>query len=215
VKRSSTTCCLKAIILECLDTFETGLRFPLHRYGDLRNYLQLNHLSIGVGKRTRWAINCAESISFVHTHGILHCDISARNFLVADDESLKLCDFAGSTIGNEQALVSEETRYRKYHDTEITTHTIQTELFATGSLIYEIMTGRRPYDEVMEDESVERLYRQENYPPLETVCYAAIIDRCWHGQFQSAKQVKELLENQANKGGEAGGGSLFATNTSS
>jgi serine/threonine protein kinase len=187
------------LILECLHTFETGLRFPLHRYGDLRTYLQLNHLNIGVGKRTRWTINATESIGFVHAHGILHCDISARNFLVADDESLKLCDFAGSTIGNKEALVSEETRYRQYHDTDITTHTIQTELFATGSLIYEIMTGKRPYDEVTEDEIVKRLYRQENYPPLETVRHAAIIGRCWHRQFQSAEQVKERLEKQVNK----------------
>jgi serine/threonine protein kinase len=51
--------------------------------------------------RETWIQNAVSAVAFIHQHSVIHGDISARNFLVADYLSLKLCYFAGSGIGNE------------------------------------------------------------------------------------------------------------------
>lgn len=39
--------------------------------------------------------------------------MSARNFLVTDDQTIVLCDFSGSIIGDKKNLVRPEARYEK------------------------------------------------------------------------------------------------------
>ncbi|PGG99166.1 hypothetical protein AJ79_08658 [Helicocarpus griseus UAMH5409] len=95
-------------ILDCLDTEEKGLRFPYYRLGNLRDYLRHNDVDNHV--RDRWIGNAIDAVAFIHTYGVTHADISPRNFLVADALSIKLCDFAGSAIGDLRPLV-EEDRY--------------------------------------------------------------------------------------------------------
>lgn len=97
-------------ILDCLDITERGLHFPYHRLGNLRTYLRDNKVSQHI--RRKWIKNAIDAVTFIHSHGVVHADISARNFLVADDLSIKLCDFAGLAIGDGEAYVEEEDRYR-------------------------------------------------------------------------------------------------------
>lgn len=54
--------------------------------------------------RDRWGRNTIDAIAHIHTHGVIHADINARDFLVAVDLSIKLCDFAGLAIGGLESL---------------------------------------------------------------------------------------------------------------
>lgn len=99
-----------AYILDCLYMERIGLRFPYYQLGNLREYLQHNQIDNHI--RDRWIGNAINAVTFIHTHGVIHADISPRNFLVADDLSIQLCDFAGSAIGDLRPLVEEEDRYR-------------------------------------------------------------------------------------------------------
>ncbi len=59
-------------------------------------------------RREQWIRAAVESIAFIHSSNVLHCDVSGRNFLVTDDLSLKLCDYAGSILSGHSPLVSQE-----------------------------------------------------------------------------------------------------------
>ncbi|KAL4934734.1 kinase-like domain-containing protein [Aspergillus oleicola] len=126
-------------ILDCLETKEKSLYFPFCRLGNLRDYLQHNEIDNNI--RDRWVRNAIDSIAVIHAYGVIHADISPRNFLVADDLSIKLCDFAGSAIGDLPPLVEEEDRYRI---SPLSPRNFKTDLFALGCLVYEISTGIRP-----------------------------------------------------------------------
>ncbi|KAE8394739.1 kinase-like domain-containing protein [Aspergillus alliaceus] len=140
-------------ILECLDITETGLRFPYMQNGHLRDYIRKNFSHIDSQTKDTWRRNTIY--------------ISARNFLVADNLSIKLCDFAGSGIDDMPSI------------------TFQTDLFALGCLIFEILVGSRPYEEIS-DEDWETI--AENYD-------RGIFPQCWTSQYTESRQLLLNIEN--------------------
>lgn len=83
-------------ILDCLAITDRGLHFSYHQLGNLRDYMRDKEIPDHI--RDQWIKNAIDAIAFIHTRGVIHADISPRNFLVAEDLSIKLCDFAGSVI---------------------------------------------------------------------------------------------------------------------
>ncbi|EAS34712.3 TKL protein kinase [Coccidioides immitis RS] len=185
-------------ILDCLETKEKSLHFPFCRLGNLRDYLQHNGIDNNI--RDQWVRNAIDSIAVIHAYGVIHADISPRNFLVADDLSIKLCDFAGSAIGDLQPLVEEEDRYRI---SPLSPRNFKTYLFALGCLIYEISTGIRPYHEI-DTEEIEKLYKAHIFPKLDGLKYQNIIYKCWTSQYEGVDELQGDYSHctyQANDGG--------------
>ena len=67
------------------------------------------------------------------------------------------------------------------------------DLFALGSTIYEIMTGRQPYEDIP-DKEVETLYRQQIFPTVETVPCGQVIKGCWPCEFKSTDEIMALIK---------------------
>ncbi|KAF9883542.1 hypothetical protein FE257_003375 [Aspergillus nanangensis] len=172
-------------ILECLDVGDKSLRFPYYRLGNLRDYLKHNGIDNHI--RDQWIGNAIDAVNWIHTYGVIHADISPRNFLVADDLSIKLCDFAGSAIRDLRPLVEEEDRYRI---SPWTPRTSETDLFALGCLIYEISTGSRPYEEIEDTEEVAKLYNAQRFPNIEGLKYQSIIYKCWTSQYTNVDLLR-------------------------
>jgi serine/threonine protein kinase len=71
--------------------------------------------------------------------------------------------------------------------------TIQTDLFALGSTLYEIMTSELPYRE-LEDGEVEERFRQGIFPRVDYVVGGDIMMRCWEGRVNCADEVCKALQ---------------------
>lgn len=189
-------------ILDCIAITEHGLHFPYLQHGNLRHYLQGHNPGISTETRHRWIAMAARSITLIHSHGIVHADISARNFLVADDLSLKLCDFSGSAIGDQASLVAEEDRYCGSPDSP---RSPLTDIFALGCLIFEIMTGLPPYHEVDDDDykEIQHLFASGQFPPLDDLPYRSVVIKCWTFQYSSADEVLcEITQLMGEKTGK-------------
>ncbi|EEP81112.1 predicted protein [Uncinocarpus reesii 1704] len=199
-------------ILDCLETKEKSLHFPFYRLGNLREYIQHNEI-IDSHIRDQWVENAIDAIALIHAHDVTHADISPRNFLVADDLSIKLCDFAGSAMGDLQPLVEEEDRYRM---APLSPRNFKTDLFALGCLIYEISTGSRPYDKIDDTEEVEKLYKARMFPKLDDVKYRNIIYKCWTCQYEGVETLWSDYRHctyQADAGGELAAQWKYAPST--
>lgn len=146
-------------------------------------------------RRLQFAADAAESLSILHSVQIIHGDINSWNFLLTDDFRLCIIDFSGSTIDGEAGSGFEGFRYclpRSFHDPS----TVRTDLFALGSLLYEIMTGETPYQSC-EDQEVEEYFRKGIFPPTKDVpLLGSIMLGCWRGAYESAEAVYQDIRKQ-------------------
>ncbi|KAF2462708.1 uncharacterized protein BDR25DRAFT_155280, partial [Lindgomyces ingoldianus] len=172
---------LRAGILAPLEISSAGLVFPFFKNGDLRAYLQKTWGEVRQDQLMLWAEEAVERISFTQSMGVYQCDISTRNFLVGDDLSLVLNDFSGSRVGDKAELVGPETSYAKaLQDDQYGTlqGCIEGEVFSIGSLLYEILTGQKPYSN-LSDSEITHLFQQGSFPTTSTLALGTIIQDCW------------------------------------
>jgi len=101
-------------------------------------------------KALRWSIQTAEALAYIHTKNVLQGDIGCHNLLLDNDDNVKLCDFAGSSIDGSKPYVGYCKGFRRPTE-DPDKISIGDELFALGSTIYEIWTTRRPYQEEVDD----------------------------------------------------------------
>ncbi|KAF1962841.1 hypothetical protein CC80DRAFT_541989 [Byssothecium circinans] len=116
-------------ILPCLQITDDGLVFPYLKNSNLRHFLKNSDSPITQPQRLDWVKSALISIDFIHSKGVLQADISTRNFLVADDLSIVLCDFSGSTIHQKKNMVRPETRYEKVEGTQPLAISVATAVF--------------------------------------------------------------------------------------
>ncbi|OAL56831.1 kinase-like protein [Pyrenochaeta sp. DS3sAY3a] len=171
---------------------EHGLIFRFESNGDLRRYLsEMDFDTIPVLQLEKWVEQAAESVAFIHSRGVLHCDLQPSNFLVDDKHNLRLCDFAGSLFGKLDGKAMESTRFFLPRD-PLSIPNAKSDLFALGSVMYHIMTGCEPYSQLSEEEVSARFTRNE-FPDVDKFRCGRTISGCWTGRISSAQEVVASL----------------------
>jgi serine/threonine protein kinase len=160
--------------------------------GTLRNYLEINGKLISTEQRLSWAIDISEALHSLHLSGVVHADLKPENILLDENSKVYLMDFSGSCIDGEQGTAWESVRFfmPRGQDAE---STIQTDLFALGSTLYEIMTGEQPFCDLA-DEVVEKRFRQRIFPRVDEIVGGDIMRRCWEGRINSVDEVCRALQ---------------------
>jgi len=99
--------------------------------------------------------------------------------LLGNDDNLKIADFAGSLVTNcaYPASVDYEGGSNMSGEVELS---VRTDVFALGSAIYEMMTGKLPYKGTSYTE-IQKLFRQGRFPQnFEAVpILQPIVEGCW------------------------------------
>lgn len=168
-----------------------------HPRGTLRQLIESN-ADIFLFK---WVEQIVEGLDYLHGKGIIHCDTSTSNVLTTDNSDAVLCDFAGSLIDGQRLSGSfYGQRCLRRHDYSFD-FVVKDDLFALGSVIYEMSTRKRPYDG-KNDEEVRQLYKEGKLPDVLGIELGNIINKCWHADYESAAEVlvdirKVLLKIQS------------------
>jgi serine/threonine protein kinase len=162
----------------------SGLLLEYHQRGCLRGVLQ----SGAKVPFIKWAKQIAEAVDYMHRKGIVHCDLNARNILITDESDAVLADFGNCSIDGQQELgicydVScsrpgqDESHYASIDD-----------IFALGSIIYELCTGIEPYNEKTEEE-IAQLYKKGEFLNTSHLEMENIINKCWQAKYEDAAEV--------------------------
>jgi serine/threonine protein kinase len=173
-------------LLQYHGTFESGIRLEYASKNGLRHYMQ-NH-KINNKQRLQWAQQITSALAFVHSMDVVHADLTCGNISLDDRLHAKLLDFSGSSLDGSKPFVVVTASHKYPGDDLIST---QGDLFALGSTLYEILTGKPPYYELrLKEMEITNLYQQSKFP--ETRCLGPmgdIITGCWQGRFESANDV--------------------------
>jgi serine/threonine protein kinase len=189
----------RLVQLKHWDPVDHTLTLEYMPHGNLREYVKKYGQKISPFQRQQWVMEATEGVELLHSHGVIQGDVGPHNFLLDVDLSLKICDFGGSSLDGSRATVAPGVRYRlpSLVERHIQPATIKEDLFALGSTIYFITTGHEPYNELTDEDQVEKLYEDGVFPELGGVPFAEIIALCWRQEAESAKVVIELVRRSS------------------
>ena len=162
------------------------LQYPLRkRLWDLRDASMLPPTQDVL----RWAAQIAQGLQHAHSRGVLQVDIGPHNVLLDWNEDVKLSDFAGSSIHGSEPLVllSAHSEHPGMPSTE---PSLQSEMFALGSMIYEIETTRQPYYDKLDSE-IERLFGAQQFPDTSALVLGQVIAKCWKAEYKNVDEARE------------------------
>lgn len=139
--------------------------------------------------RRTWPIQAAEALRFIHSKKVIHSDFGSHNFLIQKDGSLVLADFGGSRIDDTPAVVSYSTRYARPDYNDDVSREID-DIFALGTLLYEISVGHALYAEQPSRE-VRKLLHMHKFPALDSVppSVQRAIEKCWSNGYLSGEEI--------------------------
>lgn len=97
-------------------------------------------------------IQVAEALDYAHKHGVVHRDIKPSNIIMQDDGQIKLTDFGIARIEDPDATRNTQMGqimgtpcYMSPEQTEGKPLDGRSDLFSLGVILYEIVTGTKPF----------------------------------------------------------------------
>ncbi|MGK4001699.1 serine/threonine-protein kinase [Sorangium sp. So ce1036] len=117
------------------------------------------------------ALQALSALSLAHSAGIVHRDIKLENLFLCDDGTLKVLDFgvakllhAGASLTAPDALIGTP---RTMSPEQCAAQPIdpRADIYAMGLVLYEIVAGRGPFDELRGQRDALRFAHCEREPP--------------------------------------------------
>ena len=128
---------LDYIVMELIEGIT--LKQYLERKGNL-NWRETLHFSIQIAK----------ALEHAHSRGIVHRDIKPHNIMILKDGSIKVADFGIARIGSAQNTLTREAlgsvHYISPEQAKGARVDNRSDLYSLGVVMYEMLTGRTPYD---------------------------------------------------------------------
>ncbi|MBI3893392.1 MAG: serine/threonine protein kinase, partial [Candidatus Wallbacteria bacterium] len=96
------------------------------------------------------AITLADALAEIHRQGIIHRDLKPENVLMENRERPLLTDFgisksAGSAVQTREGIIFGTPGYVSPEQLEHEKACMASDQFSLGVIVYEVLTGRRPY----------------------------------------------------------------------
>ena len=145
-----------------IDTVE-GVTFIAMEYVAGKTLAELiGRKGLGVACALRYAVPVAGALAAAHAAGIVHRDIKPGNVMVGENDLVKILDFGLAKLSEPMALgdfdptqtirprteegaIVGTVAYMSPEQVEAKPVDARSDIFSFGSMLYEMLTGRRPF----------------------------------------------------------------------
>ncbi|MGB6430687.1 MAG: protein kinase [Candidatus Acidiferrales bacterium] len=154
------------------------------------------------------------ALEFAHQRWVVHRDIKPANLMLTQDDQLKITDFGTAKIlqmgATQTATVIGTPSYMSPE--QIKGHPVdgRSDIFALGVILYELVTGQKPFPGDNVTTVIYRIVNEEPIPPRQLDAsihpgLAAVIMRALAKdpaeRFQSCREMSQALQNYHQVGG--------------
>ncbi|OAR01738.1 hypothetical protein LLEC1_04218 [Akanthomyces lecanii] len=152
-----------------------------------------NTADIWIRNREAWIKDMAEGLSYIHQNNIIHGDFGCENMVVVGTR-IKIIDFEGCGMDG-----AESTAAYKWYNRRGLSVDVQSDIFAYGCAMYQILTGKPTFSELVEDvdrdKVARRLWAEGRFPDVEGLRADSVMLGCWSGKFRSMGEVIAALDS--------------------
>ena len=126
------------------------------------------------------ALAASAALEFAHSKGVLHRDIKPENLLFSSDEVLKVTDFGiAKVVGGSQTLATRAGEvlgtpaYMAPEQIQAKELSPATDVYATGTMLYELLAGRLPFPD--EGDALAVIFRHVYEQPTPLAQVAPVV----------------------------------------
>uniref|UniRef100_A0A673WHF0 Serine/threonine-protein kinase PLK4 n=1 Tax=Salmo trutta TaxID=8032 RepID=A0A673WHF0_SALTR len=141
-------------ILELYNYFEDSnyvyLVLEMCHNGEMSRYLKDRKMPFSEGEARHFMHQIVKGMLYLHTHGIMHRDLTLSNLLLSGNMNLKIADFGLATklkLPSEKHFTMCGTP--NYISPEVATHSahgLESDVWSLGCMFYAFLMGRPPFD---------------------------------------------------------------------
>ncbi|XP_047466874.1 serine/threonine-protein kinase PLK4 [Mugil cephalus] len=141
-------------ILELYNYFEDSnyvyLVLEMCHNGEMSRYLKEQKMTFSEDEARHFMHQIVKGMLYLHTHGILHRDLTLSNLLLTSNMNIKIADFGLATqlkLPNEKHFTMCGTP--NYISPEVATrsaHGLESDVWSLGCMFYAFLMGRPPFD---------------------------------------------------------------------
>ena len=183
-------------ILRYYGTYESGIRLEYACNHSVWSFLNKRGEKIDMTQRLRWAGQVASALAYAHSKRVIHGDLTWGNILLDADLRARLSDFGGSSLDGSPLIVAVAESHMYPGPGPITS--IQGDIFALGSTIYEFMTGVSPFDD-LEDEEIELRYSKGVFPDTTGLgLIGDVVKQCWTQKYCDCQDIIEDIRGRSS-----------------
>ncbi|XP_012940438.1 serine/threonine-protein kinase PLK4 isoform X2 [Aplysia californica] len=160
-------------VLELYNFFEDAnyvyLVIEICHNGELQRYLRSRAEPLSEEEARRLMRQTVEGILYLHSHGILHRDLTLSNLLLTRDMNVKIADFGLAT----QLQGPDEKHFTmcgtpNYISPEIamrSAHGLEADVWSLGCMLYTFLVGKPPFDTDAVKSTLNRVILAEYHLP--------------------------------------------------
>ncbi|KAG1737455.1 kinase-like domain-containing protein [Suillus lakei] len=184
---------------------------PWIHNGTLDTYLQYNFPGLIVKSKLRILWQVAAAISYLHSKGIVHGDLTANNILIDSNHNAQVADHGILTMCPESPNTSYLRSNVRWAAPELfdvpeneepsTPPEPASDIYSFGCIMFQVMTGQQPYADVRNDHQVTVMILKGKKPARPSSPHIAdpfwdFIEKCWSdtGRRPSADEVLSFLD---------------------
>jgi formylglycine-generating enzyme required for sulfatase activity/dienelactone hydrolase len=138
---------------------QDGVDFMVLEYVAGQTLDKLIPASLGADLATKYAVQIAEALARAHAAGIVHRDLKPSNIMVDETGLVKVLDFGlaklaepasamneAMTMATTPGMIVGTVAYMSPEQAEGKPVDARSDVFSFGSVLYEMLTGRRPFE---------------------------------------------------------------------
>lgn len=157
-----------AAILDAVVQDDSGhIAMELITGGDLSKHVTPETL-LPVADVLQICFKCCGALDYAFREGIVHRDIKPANIMIAHGTDVKIADFGAALLRKShavQTVAMGSPFYMSPEQIEDKALTFHSDMFSLGVVLYELLTGRRPFVSDTLEGLVQQILQQEPPPP--------------------------------------------------